>query len=30
MRYDYRTRLGRVGMLADHLILRPLIGWATA
>ena len=27
--YDYRTRLGWVGRLAD-LLFRPLIGWATA
>jgi hypothetical protein len=28
--YDYRTRFGLVGRLADSLVFRPLIGWATA
>ena len=28
--YDYRTRFGVVGKIADRLIFRPLIGWATA
>ncbi|GAB2826894.1 hypothetical protein GCM10027073_64880 [Streptomyces chlorus] len=28
--YDYRTRWGGVGALADRLVLRPLMGWATA
>jgi uncharacterized membrane protein YphA (DoxX/SURF4 family) len=28
--YDYRTRFGVIGKAADGLVLRPLIGWATA
>ncbi|MFF0437090.1 hypothetical protein ACFYU9_33320 [Streptomyces sp. NPDC004327] len=28
--YDYRTRWGRFGALADRFVLRPLMGWATA
>jgi hypothetical protein len=28
--YDYRTRFGVAGAVFDHLIFRPLIGWATA
>lgn len=28
--YDYRTRFGPVGKIADALVFRPLIGWATA
>ncbi|MGW5422087.1 hypothetical protein [Streptomyces sp. NPDC003943] len=28
--YDYRPRWGRFGRLADRLVLRPLMGWATA
>lgn len=28
--YDYRTRFGAVGAVADRWIFRPLIGWATA
>ncbi|MER6672334.1 hypothetical protein [Streptomyces sp. NPDC000983] len=28
--YDYRPRWGRVGALVDRLVLRPLMGWATA
>jgi hypothetical protein len=28
--YDYRTRFGLVGKIADTLVFRPLIGWATA
>ncbi|MGW6782994.1 hypothetical protein [Streptomyces sp. NPDC054987] len=28
--YDYRPRWGRFGALADRLVLRPLMGWATA
>jgi hypothetical protein len=28
--YDYRTRFGPVGKIADSLVFRPLIGWATA
>lgn len=28
--YDYRTRWGRFGALADRLVFRPLMGWATA
>ncbi|WP_030853685.1 hypothetical protein [Streptomyces sp. NRRL F-4474] len=28
--YDYRPRWGRLGALADRLVLRPLMGWATA
>ncbi|GAB3054293.1 hypothetical protein [Sediminivirga luteola] len=28
--YDYRPPWGRPGALADRLIFRPLIGWATA
>jgi hypothetical protein len=29
-RYDYEVRWGRVGKALDRLIVRPLIGWATA
>lgn len=29
-RYDYTTRFGPLGRLADRLAFRPLIGWATA
>ena len=29
-RYDYRTRWGGFGRLADRLVFRPLFGWATA
>jgi hypothetical protein len=29
-RFDYRTRWGRTGDLADRLLFRPLFGWATA
>jgi len=29
-RYDYRTRFGALGALADRLAFRPLLGWATA
>jgi hypothetical protein len=29
-RYDYETRFGSVGRLADRLVFRPLISWATA
>ena len=29
-RYDYRTRFGALGRLADRLAFRPLLGWATA
>ncbi|TNJ62694.1 hypothetical protein FE784_29045 [Paenibacillus hemerocallicola] len=29
-RYDYTTRFGPLGHLADRLVFRPLIGWATA
>ncbi|TMV50772.1 hypothetical protein FE783_08810 [Paenibacillus mesophilus] len=29
-RYDYKTRFGPLGGLADRLAFRPLIGWATA
>jgi hypothetical protein len=29
-RYDYKVRWGRAGLLVDRLIIRPLIGWATA
>ncbi|MEV6809734.1 hypothetical protein ACH4L5_34185 [Streptomyces sp. NPDC017405] len=28
--YDYRPRWGPLGTLADRLLLRPLMGWATA
>lgn len=28
--YDYRPRWGRCGALADRLVFRPLMGWATA
>jgi len=28
--YDYRPRWGAFGALADRLVFRPLIGWATA
>lgn len=28
--YDYKVNGGRTGKLFDHLIFRPLIGWATA
>ncbi|MEU9455758.1 hypothetical protein [Streptomyces sp. NPDC048277] len=28
--YDYRPRWGAFGALADRLLLRPLMGWATA
>jgi hypothetical protein len=28
--YDYRPRWGAFGSLADRLVLRPLMGWATA
>lgn len=28
--YDYRPRWGRLGRIADRLVFRPLIGWATA
>ncbi|MEV8444276.1 hypothetical protein [Streptomyces sp. Cmuel-A718b] len=28
--YDYRTRWGRFGTVADRLAFRPLMGWATA
>ncbi|PWS41519.1 hypothetical protein DKT74_27165, partial [Streptomyces sp. ZEA17I] len=28
--YDYRTRWGRFGAVADRLVFRPLMGWATA
>ncbi|MFG2932357.1 hypothetical protein [Streptomyces achromogenes] len=28
--YDYRPRWGLVGALADRLLFRPLMGWATA
>ncbi|MFF0744001.1 hypothetical protein ACFYVL_26760 [Streptomyces sp. NPDC004111] len=28
--YDYRPRWGRAGALADHVLFRPLMGWATA
>lgn len=28
--YDYRPRWGRFGALADRLVLRPSMGWATA
>ncbi|WP_217177924.1 hypothetical protein [Streptomyces sp. AC495_CC817] len=28
--YDYRPRWGRPGALADRLLFRPLMGWATA
>jgi hypothetical protein len=28
--YDYRTRFGAIGKIADKLFFRPLLGWATA
>ncbi|MFE9453344.1 hypothetical protein [Streptomyces sp. NPDC006739] len=28
--YDYRPRWGRLGAVADRLVFRPLMGWATA
>ena len=28
--YDYRTRFGNLGRIADKLFFRPLMGWATA
>ncbi|MFJ9806894.1 hypothetical protein ACIRTB_01455 [Streptomyces sp. NPDC101158] len=28
--YDYRPRWGRFGRVADRLLFRPLMGWATA
>ncbi|MFJ3904756.1 hypothetical protein [Streptomyces sp. NPDC090025] len=28
--YDYRPRWGRFGAVADRLLVRPLMGWATA
>ena len=28
--YDYRTRFGPPGTVADRLVFRPLMGWATA
>ncbi|QFG00009.1 hypothetical protein PB01_14895 [Psychrobacillus glaciei] len=28
--YDYETNFGAIGRFFDHLIFRPLIGWATA
>ncbi|WP_442600278.1 DoxX-like family protein [Neobacillus sp. D3-1R] len=28
--YDYDTRFGKVGEWIDHLLFRPLLGWATA
>lgn len=28
--YDYRPRWGRFGRLADRVLFRPLMGWATA
>ncbi|WP_020136526.1 hypothetical protein [Streptomyces sp. 351MFTsu5.1] len=28
--YDYRPRWGRLGKVADRVLFRPLIGWATA
>ncbi|MFJ6481579.1 MULTISPECIES: hypothetical protein [unclassified Streptomyces] len=28
--YDYQPRWGRFGALADRLVFRPLMGWATA
>ncbi|MEU0414813.1 hypothetical protein ABZ307_44605 [Streptomyces griseorubiginosus] len=28
--YDYRPRWGRIGAVADRLLFRPLMGWATA
>lgn len=28
--YDYRPRWGRCGTVADRLLFRPLMGWATA
>ncbi len=28
--YDYRTRFGILGEIADKLLFRPLMGWATA
>lgn len=29
-RYDYKVRWGRLGNIVDRLLVRPLIGWATA
>ncbi|WP_406863188.1 hypothetical protein ABZO31_23235 [Streptomyces sp. HUAS MG47] len=28
--YDYRPRWGRLGRVADRVVFRPLMGWATA
>lgn len=28
--YDYQTRFGLLGGLFDHVVFRPLLGWATA
>ena len=28
--YDYRTRFGTLGRIADSICFRPLLGWATA
>jgi len=28
--YDYEVRFGKVGMIFDKLVFRPIIGWATA
>jgi hypothetical protein len=28
--YDYRPRFGPAGALFDHLVFRPMLGWATA
>ncbi|WP_330459860.1 hypothetical protein OIB37_25120 [Streptomyces sp. NBC_00820] len=28
--YDYRPRWGTFGAVTDHLVVRPLMGWATA
>jgi Domain of unknown function (DUF4166) len=28
--YDYRSRWGRLGIVIDRFLFRPLIGWATA
>lgn len=28
--YDYETRFGGLGKIFDHVIFRPIIGWATA
>jgi uncharacterized membrane protein YphA (DoxX/SURF4 family) len=28
--YDYEVRFGRLGQIADRLLFRPMIGWATA